>query len=156
MLACTGFLILCLSFFVVSCAKQSPNKKISHKPTPTEKKEESKPVEQVPIKPAPPVPAAINPKREASQKIVEAGVGYLDHGEVDRASQAFQEAINVDGDNGVAYFYLAKVKDISKDYDDALSLLERASDLLNGNRDWEDAILNLKTHIAAEMDRKDI
>lgn len=99
-----------------------------------------KPAEQ----PPPKMPEPLTPRREASQKIVLLGTGYLEKNELDKAVQTFQEAINVDSENGVAYFYLAKALSQKEAYDDALGLLDRARALLSNDPDWTAQVLNLK------------
>ena len=79
--------------------------------------------------------------------MVRLGEGYLENGELDRAVQTFQEAINVDIENGVAYYYLAKALYQKGLHDDALGLLERAAALLAVDSDWASEVSRLKTVI---------
>lgn len=90
------------------------------------------------------LPQEFHPKREASQKIVEAGREYLDAGQYEKAIQTFQEAINVDAQNGVAYFYLADTLYQTKAYEDAIGLLDRATTLLKRYPEWREEIVHLR------------
>lgn len=95
----------------------------------------------------PKAPEVLSPKREASQRILLLGQGYLDQGDLDRASQTFQEAINVDQENGIAYYYMAKVMYQKKEYDDALGLLEKGETLLQPYPEWVDEVERLRKMI---------
>ena len=79
--------------------------------------------------------------------MVDAGREYLEKGDVDKAIHTFQEAVNVDSENGVAYFFLAKALVQTESYDDALGLLDRADELLNAYPDWHKEVLQLKADI---------
>lgn len=80
-------------------------------------------------------------------KMVNIGREYLDRGEGDKATQTFQEAINVDADNGVAYFFMAKALIFAKSYDDAGGLLDRAETMLAAYPEWLDQIYQLRVAI---------
>lgn len=100
-----------------------------------------------PAPPLPPLPQAIHPRREASLKVVNAGGHYLEQGETDKAIQTFQEAINIDSDNGIAFYFLAKALYKKESYDEALGILERAQVLLSGNPDWAREVNRLRESI---------
>lgn len=72
------------------------------------------------------------------------GQNYLMRGELDKAVQSFQEAINVDPENGVAYFYMARALYQTAAYEDALGLLDRADTLLSPYPDWHDEVMRLR------------
>lgn len=80
-------------------------------------------------------------------KMVNIGREYLDQGLVDKATQTFQEAINVDSDNGVAYFFMARALIFAKAYDDAAGLLDRAETMLAAYPEWLDQIYQLRVAI---------
>lgn len=94
--------------------------------------------------PPPPASEALSPKREASQRIVQAGKEYLEAGDADRAVQTFQEAINIDPENGVAFFFMSLGLYQIKLFEDALGLLERADALLAPYPDWHDEVVRLR------------
>lgn len=125
----------CFLILAGACAKKPP------KPKP-------KPEVSIPSIPTPPpAPPVLSPKREASQKIVQTGKEYLAAEEWDKAAQTFQEAINVDPENGVAYFFLALSLFQSKQYHDAQGLLDRADTLLAPYPQWHDEVLRLRLMI---------
>lgn len=109
----------------------------------------------VPERPPPPPSAALSPKREASQKIVQMGEEYLQKGLIDKALHTFQEAVNVDSENGVAYFFLAKALYEAKAYEDALGLLDRADSLLASYPDWHEAVSQLRVLIEQANENKE-
>jgi len=139
----TNFLIIffMFGFFVFACAKEPKTSGPRH----TSKKgpDVMKPGEPVPSKKGEP----LSPRREASQRIVHLGEGYLEKNEFDKAIQIFQEAINVDSENGIAYFYLAKALHKTQAYDDAYGLLERAQVLLVDDPEWSRQVADLKAVI---------
>lgn len=85
---------------------------------------------------------------------MQAGKEYLDAGQTEKAVQTFQEAINVDPENGLAYFYLAFSLYQTKSYDDALGLLDRAETLLAPFPEWEEEVIKLKKGIEEEKREK--
>lgn len=103
------------------------------------------------------MPPELTPKREASQRVVQVGKEYLETGALDKAVQTFQEAINVDPENGVAYFFLAFSLFRSGLYEDALGLLDRADILLAPYPKWPEEVLRLRYMIeeAKEASQKE-
>lgn len=79
--------------------------------------------------------------------MVEMGRSYLEKQEFDKAIQTFQEGINVDPDNGIAYYFLAKGLYFTRQYEDALGLLDRAASLLTAYPEWMEEIFKLKFFI---------
>jgi len=65
-------------------------------------------------------------------------------GEFDPAKRSFQEAINIDPANGIAYYYLARSKFELGEYQQALGVLDKAEELLSGSKEWEETIQTLK------------
>lgn len=129
------FLIILVALFILgACAKSRPQ-------TPKKRIPGESSIPQEPPEEAPPPPSVDDapsvPKRQASQQIVEKGVVALKGGDLSSASQRFQEAINVDGTNGVAYYYLAEVSLKKGDPDRAAGFLEKAESLLQGDQAWE-------------------
>ena len=106
----------------------------------------------IPTRPAPSVPEALSPKREASQRIVQMGKEYLEAGNADKAVQTFQEAINVDPENGVAFFFMSLGLYQMHLFDDAMGILERAGALLNPYPDWRGEVEQLRARIEAEKE----
>ncbi|MDZ4224290.1 MAG: tetratricopeptide repeat protein, partial [bacterium] len=97
--------------------------------------------------PLPKGPEALSPKREASQNMIRVGEHYLEQGNVDKATQTFQEAINIDPENGVAYYYLSKGLSQKQAYDDALGVLEKSETLLGRYPEWVAEVKRLRAQI---------
>ena len=91
-----------------------------------------------------------SPQREASFRILEIGQQELAARETDKAIQTIQEAINIDPQNGIAYYLLAKGHYIKKNYAQALGILEKASLLLEEEAAWKNKIETLKNIIVYE------
>lgn len=131
-------LVVLLGFclFLTACPKKPPKKP-------------ERPKVSIPTRPAPmpSLPESLRPRREASARIVQAGREYLDKGETEKAVQTFQEAVNVDPENGLAYFYLAFSLFQTETYDDALGLLDRAQTLLAPFPEWEEEVERLREAI---------
>lgn len=68
-------------------------------------------------------------------------------GRLDKAVQTFQEAVNVDHDNGVAYYFLGKGMYLSQDYQAALGVLDQAEVLLSDFAEWLDEVLRLRLYV---------
>ena len=108
------------------------------------------------VKPAPhgvlrPTPGAptedLTPQREASERIAEIGQQELANGETDKAIHTLQEAINIDPQNGTAYYWLAKAHSLQQDYAQSLGLLEKAESLADDQSELHQKILDLKEAI---------
>ncbi|MBI2346785.1 MAG: tetratricopeptide repeat protein [Deltaproteobacteria bacterium] len=94
-------------------------------------------VEREIIRPVSPQLASLKtPQRLASLEIVERGKAFLARREFDKALQMFQEAVTVDGTNGIAYYYLARVRYELRQWPEAMGLLERAESLLGDSPEW--------------------
>ncbi|MDO8494065.1 MAG: tetratricopeptide repeat protein [Deltaproteobacteria bacterium] len=119
-----------------SCAKQ-PSKKLPAPP----------PGQELPTDLQTPtsLPPPLHPKREASQRIVQDGLRSMEQGEFEKASQTFQEAINVDSRNGVAYFYMSQALFKMHQTEDARGLLDRAESLLRDQPHWLEKITEFRT-----------
>lgn len=132
-------LIFCLFILIFSgCAKEPAKKLPPPKP---------KTGEKIPSPPSPEAEKTLSPRREASQRLVQIGQGYLENGEIDKAVQTLQEAINVDYENGIAYFYLSKSLLEKGSYDDALNILDRAENFLSEQESWKTKVEELRTTI---------
>lgn len=126
-------------FLFAACAKERAKPSA---PKPSAPPAVEKPKE---ILPPPTPPPILSPKREASQRIVDVGKEYLEEEETGKAIQSFQEAINIDSDNGVAYFYLAFGLYKEGAYTQALGILDRAQVLLLQYPDWQTQVLQLRS-----------
>ncbi|MBI2342721.1 MAG: tetratricopeptide repeat protein [Deltaproteobacteria bacterium] len=93
-----------------------------------------------------------SPQRAASMRVVDQGRGELSRGQLDAALQTFQEAVTLDGSNGVAYYYLARAHYQLGHHEQAMGLLERAEALLGKNAGWELTIEALREMIRNEAD----
>lgn len=100
---------------------------------------------------APQFAAARTPQRLASAEIVEKGKQLLARREWDKALQLFQEAITVDGTNGIAYYYLARTRFALHQYVEAMGLLDRAESLLADSPDWMATVGELRAQIRANQ-----
>jgi len=68
----------------------------------------------------------------------------------EQAAQLFQDAVNVDASNGVAYYYLASADANLGQQDTAFGLLDKAESLLRDDRYWMDRIEELRASISGE------
>lgn len=100
------------------------------------------------------VPEPLSPKREASQRIVQAGQEYLEAGDADKAVQTFQEAINVDPENGVAFYFMSLGLYRLRLFDDALGILERADALLAPYPEWHEEVVRLRYLIESTKEKE--
>jgi hypothetical protein len=88
------------------------------------------------------------PRRAASQRVVEEGKGFLIAGRESEAHQRFQQAIQLDGSNGVAYLYLAQISANRRDWSDAEGYHARATVLLAGKEEYQEPLDELARRIA--------
>lgn len=88
-----------------------------------------------------------NPKRNASQAIVQVGLRQFYNENYDQAERSFQEAINIDVTNPNAYFFLAKTKTKNKKYEEALGLLEKTESLAFENKNLLEQIDILREEV---------
>ncbi|MBI4366010.1 MAG: tetratricopeptide repeat protein [Deltaproteobacteria bacterium] len=95
----------------------------------------------------PQLAAARTPQRTASMELVMQGKQFLARREHDRALKAFQDAVMVDGTNGIAYYYLARVRYELRQYTEAVGLLERAAALLADSPEWMRTVEELQERI---------
>ena len=129
-------------FFLASCAKEPST---GHKRLPPQATE--KPPEVIP---PPPPPQSAAPRYKASQQLVTRGIAALDAGNTIQATQLFQEAINIDANNGMAYFYLAKATLESGQAQAASGFLDKAEALIGSDPSWAEEITALRDEIAGE------
>lgn len=94
---------------------------------------------------------ATSPQRTASLEVVTQGRGQLERGDRERAVQSFQEAITLDGTNGIAYYYLARTHYELGQSEQAMGLLERAESLLADADDWLVSIEALRETIRTRV-----
>jgi len=94
--------------------------------------------------------AAINtPARRASMDMVYKGKAQLEREKYDKALGLFREAVIIDSNNGVAYYYMAKARFYLGQYDQAIGILDKADALLQGSNDWEEATQLLREQITS-------
>lgn len=89
-----------------------------------------------------------SPRRQASDRLVEEGKGYWIVGRNDEAWERLQQAVRLDGSNGVALYYLAEIAAEEGDRDDAAGYRERAAALLSGRSEYAAALDDLARRIA--------
>lgn len=129
----TALALIVITSVLASCAKE---KRPAHKRLPPERREPKdaiRPYEQAPE-------VAATPARQASDRLVEKGKAFLDDGELERAKSTFRDAVNVDSNNGVAYYWLAIAQGRLGETDVALGLLDKADALLSRDPDWSEKI----------------
>ena len=135
-------IILCFTFIACPPAAKKPAKKV-----PKAKQEEKKPAEV--SRPAA-APQAETPQRKASDRLVEKGKASIDSKSYDQAAGLFQDAMNVDPSNGVAYYYLALTDHYLGQGGAAAGLLDKAESLLRGDKYWAQKIEELRTLVTGE------
>lgn len=133
-------IILVISFVFIACPPKKPPRR---KPP----REVRKPAEV--YRPAPP-PEVITPQRKASQRTVQKGITQLNNNNYDQALQIFQDAVNIDPFNGVAYYYLASANNYLEEKDVAMGLLDKAESLLQYEPEWLEKIEELRLSISGE------
>jgi Tfp pilus assembly protein PilF len=130
----TALALVAIASVLASCAKET---KPAHKRLPKTERREPKnairPYEEAPE-------AAATPARQASDRLVEKGKSFLDDGKLGRAKSTFRDAVNVDSNNGVAYYWLAITQGRLGETDVALGLLDKADALLSRDPDWSEKI----------------
>lgn len=94
-----------------------------------------------------PLSAAVTPKARASVKMVEDGRREMAAGNIESAERKFQDAINIDPNNGIAYYYLARAKFELGSYQQANGVLDKAEELLAGSKEWLEAVAALREMI---------
>jgi len=141
-----------LMFMLSACATQTkaPFKKFKPKQKPAAvESTQPAPKPRMEVIKQEPKPPAMNatPKARASSKQVETGkIKFYDNAYED-AQRAFQQAINIDPENGIAYYYLARTKYELGNYQQALGVLDKAETLLQGSSEWEETIKALREMI---------
>lgn len=94
-----------------------------------------------------PLAVANTPRARASVNMVEEGRREMASGNFDNAERRFQEAINIDPGNGIAYYYLARAKFELGQYQQAAGVLDKAEGLLGGSPQWLEAVMTLREMI---------
>jgi tetratricopeptide (TPR) repeat protein len=90
------------------------------------------------------------PQRAASTQLVERGLEFIDAKNYELAAVRFQDAINIDPRNGLAYYYLALTDYYMGQNDTALGLLDKAKSLMGHDEKWNERIENLRASILTE------
>lgn len=141
-----GIVFLCLA--ITACPPVT-KKPVAKKPKPRQEQVHEKPKEVT--RPAAPSPTqAMTLQRKASARLVEKGVLELNSKNYEQAAQIFQDAVNVDASNGMAYYYLAMTDAHLSQPDTALGLLDKAESLLRNDQYWMGKIEELRASIAGE------
>jgi Tfp pilus assembly protein PilF len=125
--------LVAIASVLAGCAKET---KPAHKKLPPvrrEPKDAIRPYEQAPE-------TVSTPARQASDRLVEKGKSFLDGGKLERAKSTFRDAVNVDSNNGVAYYWLAITQGRLGETDVAMGLLDKADALLSRDPDWSERI----------------
>ena len=146
---CFVALFLCVSFlFLQACPKQSGQ---GHKRFPKQQEQMAEDQEQQVLEDEKQLlfEKEDTPQRRASQRIVEKGVLALQDAERDVAFQHFQNAMNVDPTNGVAYYYAAKVSFEQDEPSQALGFLDKAETLVGVDDYWLKRIDSLRTLVSS-------
>lgn len=138
-------LALVLAHGLAGCAGQ--RKRPAHKQLPPTGR---RPPAEV-IRPAQVSPAdeMASPERRASMRLVEQGRLLLDQDELEGATVAFRDAVNLDGTNGVAYYYLALAYAEMDRPEIALGLLDKAEAMLGYDEEWMDRIDELRIELGS-------
>lgn len=123
------------------CAKQTTGRKRLPPPGREVPKDAVRPVS------VPPPGEIATPERRASMRLVERGRGRLDMHDLEGAAASFRDAINVDGTNGVAYYYLAYVYAGMGRKELALGLLDKAEANLGVDEEWSARIRELRAEL---------
>lgn len=83
----------------------------------------------------------------ASDSLLEQGRQALEEGRLEQAATLFEEAIQLETDNGPAYYYAALVQMRLDRLEEARGFLEKAESLLSGRTEWVDRIIALKVQL---------
>lgn len=142
----TWIMLTVMALTAVHCAKVS---RPGHKQLPSEGQKEIPPSERTEEQ-LPTTPEAATPRRVASQQLVNKGIAALDAGNAPSAMESFQEAINIDASNGIAYYYLARATYEGGQGPAALGFLDQAETLLADDPSWIEEIAALRDEIAGE------
>ena len=88
----------------------------------------------------------------AAMKLVERGKNQYNEGFFQDSMQTFEKAINIEPNNGEAYFWMAKSNFAIGDYDNAGQLLDQAKNYLSGS-EWDPKIKKLDKEINYRKDQ---
>lgn len=149
-----SFFLFTFSLHLISCAtigqKPQPKKfkpKAETKQKADVKQAPSAPKEIIRNEPKPLASASSTPQSRAATKLIDQGRQDLADGNFEKAERTFQEAINIDHNNGISYYYLAKAKYELQKYAAASGVLDKAEQLLAGSDEWLDAVNALRQMI---------
>lgn len=76
------------------------------------------------------------PRRMASLHLTEKGKEELEQGELKKAMDRFEKAIGLDAKNSAAYYFFAEARYRQKEFQQSLTLLDRAEQLMTNDSDW--------------------
>ncbi len=142
------FTLIVISSIAISGCAGKGRRGGAHKKLPTIGDEGSSDVVR-PVSVAP-VGGVESPERKASMRLVYAGKSFLDAHDLEGAENSFRDAVNVDGTNGIAYYYLAYVHAGLGERDSALGLLDKAEAMLSENEEWMERINGLKEELGVK------
>jgi len=126
--------LIAIAGILSSCAKE---KEPAHKRLPPSERREPKDA----IRPYEQAPETVSsPARQASDRLVQKGKSLLDGGDLEKAQSTFRDAVNVDSNNGVAYYWLAITHGRLGETDVAMGLLDKADALLSRDPEWSEKI----------------
>lgn len=137
-------LVLLVSTGFLHCAREKPKSKPRRAPA-----------RQTIQKPAPKPEELSTPQREASSRILEIGEQELAVGDLDKAIHTIQESINIDPENGMAYYLLGKAYFQKKDFSQALGLLDKADSLLEDRLEAQQKVRELREAIQGAQNPPD-
>lgn len=139
----SAILLIATMLFTASCAEKKYGGKTFQRGT-HPRKDVIRPAEQRPAE------EVASPQRVASNQLVDKGLNHLDAKEYELAAVRFQDAINIDPRNGIAYYYLAMTDYYTGQSDVALGLLDKAQSLIGHDAKWNERIENLRASILTE------
>ena len=76
-------------------------------------------------------------------------------GDLDKAIHTIQESINIDPENGMAYYLLGKAYFQKKDFSQALGLLDKADSLLEDRLEAQQKVRELREAIQGAQNPPD-
>lgn len=125
-----------LILFLFSCAKQA---KPPARPTEQPQKQE---IEQT----MPATPVVKTPESSASTRLIEQGKSNYNAGQYQKAMQSLEAAVNLEPDNGEAYYWLSRSNLALDDKDNAKQYLDTARSYLSDD-DWLQKLDELQKEI---------
>ncbi len=94
------------------------------------------------------------PENHASMELVKVGKDYLNTHQYAKASNCFRDAINIDNQNGIAYYHLALVYLYEGHIYLVEGVLDQAAFLLAHDDEWHERIEELRSEIEVEKQER--